>query len=46
MFNFDFYNPTKLMFGQGRIADIAGEIPRGQSIDNLRRRQHKKQWGL
>ena len=27
MFNFDFYNPTKLMFGQGRIADIAEGIP-------------------
>ena len=32
MFNFDFYNPTKLMFGQGRIADIAGEIPPGAKV--------------
>lgn len=27
MLNFDFENPTKLMFGQGKIADIAAEIP-------------------
>lgn len=27
MLNFDFYNPTKILFGQGRIADIAREIP-------------------
>ncbi|HNX29797.1 MAG TPA: iron-containing alcohol dehydrogenase [Syntrophomonadaceae bacterium] len=32
MFNFDFYNPTKIMFGQGRIADIAGEIPRDARV--------------
>lgn len=27
MLNFDFVNPTKLLFGKGRIADIAKEIP-------------------
>lgn len=32
MFNFDFYNPTKIMFGQGRIADITGEIPRDARV--------------
>lgn len=32
MLNFDFQNPTKLMFGQGRIADIAGEIPRDARV--------------
>lgn len=32
MLNFDFYNPTKLMFGQGRIADIADEIPRDARV--------------
>ena len=32
MLNFDFYNPTKLMFGQGRIADIAYEIPRNARV--------------
>lgn len=32
MLNFDFQNPTKLMFGQGRIADIAGEIPRNARV--------------
>ncbi len=32
MLNFDFQNPTKLMFGQGRIADIAGEIPKDARV--------------
>ncbi len=27
MHNFDFCNPTKILFGKGRIADIAKEIP-------------------
>ncbi|HQN66862.1 MAG TPA: iron-containing alcohol dehydrogenase [Smithellaceae bacterium] len=27
MNNFTFYNPTKILFGEGRIKDIAGEIP-------------------
>lgn len=32
MLNFDFYNPTKILFGQGRIADISREIPRDAKI--------------
>ena len=27
MLNFSFYNPTKILFGQGQIAQIAQEIP-------------------
>ncbi|MCP5173545.1 MAG: iron-containing alcohol dehydrogenase [Moraxellaceae bacterium] len=27
MFNFDFYNPTRILFGQGRVADIDKHIP-------------------
>lgn len=27
MNNFTFYNPTRILFGQGRIADLAREIP-------------------
>ncbi|WP_321473255.1 iron-containing alcohol dehydrogenase [uncultured Paludibaculum sp.] len=27
MFNFEFYNPTKILFGKGQIASIAKEIP-------------------
>lgn len=27
MFNFDFYNPTKILFGKGKIAEIGAEIP-------------------
>ena len=32
MKNFSFYNPTKILFGEGRIKDIAGEIPKGSKI--------------
>ena len=27
MHNFDFYNPTHILFGQGRIADLGAHIP-------------------
>ncbi len=27
MLNFDFYNPTKILFGKGRIADLDREVP-------------------
>ena len=27
MHNFDFYNPTHILFGQGRIADLGAQIP-------------------
>ena len=27
MLNFDFYNPTKILFGKGRIADLAKVVP-------------------
>lgn len=27
MFNFEFYNPTKILFGKGQIASISKEIP-------------------
>jgi NADP-dependent alcohol dehydrogenase len=32
MQNFTFYNPTRILFGQGRIADIPHEIPHGARI--------------
>jgi len=27
MLNFDFYNPTQILFGKGRIADLAKVVP-------------------
>ena len=32
MFNFTYCNPTKILFGQGQIAAIAGEIPQGTRV--------------
>lgn len=32
MYNFTFKNPTKLIFGKGMIAKLAGEIPAGAKI--------------
>jgi NADP-dependent alcohol dehydrogenase len=32
MKNFSLYNPTKILFGEGRIKDIAGEITKGSKI--------------
>ena len=32
MNNFKFYNPTKILFGEGSIKDMAREIPRGTKI--------------
>lgn len=32
MQNFTFHNPTRILFGQGRIADIAREIPPGARV--------------
>jgi NADP-dependent alcohol dehydrogenase len=32
MQNFTFYNPTKILFGEGRIGDLAKEIPAGQRV--------------
>ncbi len=32
MFNFDFYNPTKILFGKGKIADLANEVPQQARI--------------
>ncbi len=32
MQNFNFHNPTRILFGQGRIADIAAEIPAGTRV--------------
>ncbi|MBK1679074.1 alcohol dehydrogenase [Rhodocyclus tenuis] len=32
MQNFTFHNPTKILFGQGRIADIGAEIPAGARV--------------
>jgi NADP-dependent alcohol dehydrogenase len=32
MMNFDFYNPVKILFGEGRIGDIGNEIPKDAKI--------------
>jgi NADP-dependent alcohol dehydrogenase len=32
MQNFTFYNPTRILFGTGRIADIAREVPAGARV--------------
>ncbi|MBP8215623.1 MAG: alcohol dehydrogenase [Propionivibrio sp.] len=32
MNNFTFHNPTRILFGQGRIADIAREVPAGARV--------------
>lgn len=32
MFNFEFKNPTKIIFGKGEIAKIAKEIPEGSKV--------------
>ncbi len=32
MFNFEFFNPTKIQFGKGQIASIAKEVPAGAKV--------------
>ncbi len=32
MFNFEFYNPTKILFGKGQIASIAKGVPAGAKV--------------
>ncbi|MCF8328599.1 MAG: iron-containing alcohol dehydrogenase, partial [Bacteroidales bacterium] len=32
MNNFDFYNPTKILFGEGKISEIAKEIPQDSKV--------------
>jgi NADP-dependent alcohol dehydrogenase len=32
MLNFTFYNPTRILFGQGRIAELSHEIPVGARV--------------
>lgn len=32
MQNFTFHNPTKILFGEGRIADVGAEIPAGARV--------------
>jgi len=32
MLNFTFHNPTRILFGQGRIADLAKEVPAGARV--------------
>lgn len=32
MLNFEFYNPTKILFGKGRIADLAKVVPAGARV--------------
>lgn len=32
MMNFDFYNPVKILFGEGKIGEISNEIPKGSRV--------------
>ena len=32
MRNFDYYNPVKILFGKGKIAEIAKWIPKGMKV--------------
>ena len=32
MENFTFHNPTRILFGRGRIADIRREVPAGARV--------------
>ena len=32
MLNFDFYNPTRILFGKGQIAALAGQVPAGARV--------------
>ncbi|WP_136417360.1 iron-containing alcohol dehydrogenase [Herbaspirillum sp. ST 5-3] len=32
MLNFDFYNPTRILFGKGRIADLSKVVPDGARV--------------
>ncbi|MES2325492.1 MAG: iron-containing alcohol dehydrogenase [Pseudomonadota bacterium] len=32
MLNFDFYNPTQILFGQGQIASLAKQVPAGARV--------------
>ena len=32
MLNFNFYNPTHIVFGKDRLAEIAGLVPAGSKI--------------
>ena len=41
MFNFDFYNPTQILFGQGQIAAITALIPPRREAHDVWRRQHQ-----
>ena len=42
MFNFDFYNPTQILFGQGQIAAITALIPpQARVLHDVWRRQHQ-----
>ena len=32
MLNFDYFNPVKILFGEGKIAEISNEIPAGSKV--------------
>ena len=32
MLNFDFHNPTRILFGQGRIADLDKQVPAAAKV--------------
>ena len=32
MLNFDFQNPTKIIFGKGQIAKLANEVPKDATV--------------
>ena len=47
MDNFIFYNPTRLIFGKGMIAQLSQQIPaNNENHDHFRRWQCKNKWSL
>ena len=43
MLNFDYHNPTRIAFGQGRIADLATLVPaQAKVLILVGRRQRRK----
>lgn len=32
MHNFDFRNPTRILFGKGRMADLKDQVPEGAKV--------------
>lgn len=47
MLNFEFHNPTKILFGKDQISKLSSEIPeKRKSTNGVWRRKHQKEWCL